>query len=184
MQANDLRKGTKIIYQKDLYVVTAFSHHTPGNKRGFIQATLKSLTEGKIIQNKFSSTDNVERAILDQKKCQYLYNDQEGHHFMDMESYESFILDPELLGDGKYYLKENQEINIQHHDGKPIIPEFPKTVSLKVTESPEWVKGDSVSNNMKPAVTESGLKVQVPIFIKEGEMIEINTDTGEYKGRS
>ena len=105
MNATDLRKGTTIVYQNDLFVVTAFSHHTPGNKRGFVQITMKSLTSGKILQNKFSSTDSVDRAILDQKACQYLYSDDQGHHFMDMESYESFQLSDDVMGDGKYYVK-------------------------------------------------------------------------------
>lgn len=184
MQATNLRKGTTIVYQKDIFVVTAASHRTPGNKRGFMQITMKSLTNGKILQNKFSSTDDVERAILDQKQCQYLYHDDQGYHFMDMGNYESFILDDEMVGDGKYYMKENQELVILHHDGKPVMPEFPKSVTLKVEHSPPGVKGDSVSNNTKPATTDTGLDLQVPMFIQEGEMIEVNTETGEYKGRA
>ena len=107
-----------------------------------------------------------------------------GYHFMDMESYNNFAMSEEMIGDGKFYLKENMEIKIHHFEGKPVMPEFPKVVTLKVTEAPPWVKGDSVSNNMKPAVCETGLKVQVPIFIDEGTEVKINTDTGEYSGRA
>ena len=184
MQANDLRKGTTIIYQNDIYIVTDFRHYTPGNKRGFVQATMKNLKTGKVVQNKFSSDDSVDRAVLEPQSCQFLYRDGEGYHFMDMESYHNFPLPEDVIGGGKYYLKEGMEIKIQFHEGKPVLPEFPKVATLKIVESPPWVKGDSVSNNMKPAVCETGLKVQVPIFIDEGALIKVNTETGEYMGRA
>lgn len=184
MQANDLRKGTTILYNNELHVVMDFVHATPGNKRAFVQATMKNLRNGRLIQNKFSSTDSVERAILDPRNCQFLYKDEQGHHFMDLENYHTFALSDELLGDGKYYLKENMEIKIEFYNDKPVIPQIPKVVVLKVTEAPPWVKGDSVSNNMKPAVCETGLKVQVPIFLEPGTDIRVNTDTGEYQGRA
>lgn len=184
MQANDLRKGTTVFYQNELYVVIDFRHYTPGNKRAFVQATLKGLKSGKMIQNKFSSTDPIERATLDPKPCQFLYADEQGYHFMDMENYNNFALSAETIGDIKYYLKESVEIKIDFYEGSPVLPEIPKMVTLKVTEAPPWVKGDSVSNNMKPAVCETGLKVQVPIFIAEGTEIKVNTDTGEYAGRA
>lgn len=184
MQANDLRGGTKIKFRGELYVVTQFSHHTPGNKRAFIQATLKNLKTGQLIQNKFSSTESVDSVALDPHMCQFLYKDEQGFHFMNMTSYESFVLSEGVVGDAQYYLKENMEIKIDFYEGTPILPELPKSVVLKVTESPPWVKGDSVSNNMKPAVCETGLKIQVPIFIEEGTEIRVNTDTGEYTGRA
>ena len=184
MKANDIRRGTTLEYQNDIFVVTDFRHYTPGNKRGFVQATMKSLKSGKVIQNKFSSDDDVERAILDPQTCQFLYKDAQGYHFMDMESYQNFALSEDMIGDSKYYLKENMELKIHFHQGKAVMPELPKTVILKVTEAPPWVKGDSVSNNMKPAVCETGLKIQVPIFIDEGTDIKVNTDSGEYTGRA
>jgi elongation factor P len=184
MQANDLRRGTTILYQKEVYVVTDFHHYTPGNKRGFVQTTMKNLKTGKLIQNKFSSDDSVDRAVLEQATCQYLYHDHEGYHFMDMSSYNNFTLNEDMMGDAKYYIKESQEITIQMYEDKPLLPEVPKVVTLKVTESPNWIKGDSVSNNMKPAVCETGLKIQVPIFIEEGTQIKVNTESGEYVGRA
>ena len=184
MQANDLRKGTTIIYQSELYVVADFRHYTPGNKRGFVQATLKNLKNGKMIQNKFASDDSVDRAVLDPRPCQYLYHDDQGFHFMDLENYNNFPISNEVMGDLRFYLKENMELKIDFFDGKPVLPEVPKVVILKVTESPHWIKGDSVSNNMKPAVCETGLKIQVPIFIEEGTEIRVNTETGEYGGRA
>lgn len=184
MQATDLRRGTTILYDKELYVVVDFEHRTPGNLRAFVRASLKNLKNGRIIQNRFASTDSVERVSLDAKKCQFLYQDEQGFHFMDMESYESFCLSKDMIGDQKYYLKENMEITIDFYEGSPVLPEFPKSVVLKVVESPPWVKGDSVSNALKPAVCETGLKVQVPLFVDEGTEIKINTETGEYIGRA
>lgn len=184
MQANDLRKGTTVFYQGDLYVCLDYHRGSPGNKRAFVQATLKGLTNGRTLQNKFASDEEFERAALEPKACQYQYHDGEGYHFMEMVTYDSFTISEEMIGDGKYYLKEGMEIKIQFYNDKPVLPEFPKTVVLKITESPPWVKGDSVSNNTKPAVCESGLKIHVPIFISEGEEIVVNTETGEYKGRA
>lgn len=184
MRANDIRSGTTIMYNGEIHVVIDFRHYTPGNKRGFVQASMKNIQTGKILQNKFGSDDDVERVALDPRTCQYLYHDPEGFHFMDMESYNSFRLSEEMLGDSKYYLKESMEIKIQFHDDLPVLPELPKVVTLKITESPPWIKGDSVSNNMKPAVCETGLKIQVPIFIDEGTSIKVNTESGEYVGRA
>lgn len=184
MQASALRKGTTILFRGELYTIIDFSHHTPGNLRAFVRVSIKNLKNGKIIQHRFSATEDVERVIMESKQCQYLYHDDHGYHFMDMQSYETITLSEDMVGDGKYYLLENMEIKVDFHEGTPVSPEFPKQVILKVTESPPWVKGDSVSNNMKPAVCETGLKVQVPIFVEEGTDIKINTETGEYLGRA
>jgi elongation factor P len=183
MQANDLRPGIAIMLNKEIYLVTDFHHHTPGNKRAMIQATLQSLMSGKIIQQRFSSTEPVEEADLDSRKVQYLYHDTNGYHFMDMEDYHTIDLPDKMVGDKKYYLKENNEVTLDFHDGNPILLEVPNHVFLKITESPPWVKGDSVSNNMKPAVLETGLKIQVPIFISEGTVVKVDTRTGDYLGK-
>src|SRR3989338_4103828 len=132
---------------KEIYLVTDFHHHTPGNKRAMIQATLQSLLSGKIIQQRFSSTEAVEEADLDSKKVQYLYHDTNGYHFMDMEDYHTIDLPDQMVGDKKYYLIENNEVTLDFHDGNPILLQVPNHVFLKITESPPWVKGDSVSNN-------------------------------------
>lgn len=183
MQANDLRPGAAVLIAGQIYLVTEFQHHTPGNKRAFIQATFQALKTGKIIQQRFASTEEVEEAHLESKKYQYLYHDQNGYHFMDLEDYHSFPLLEQFVGDRKYYLKENDEVTIDFHDGNPVVIEIPNHVFLKVTESPPWVKGDSVSNNMKPAVLETGLKIQVPIFIQEGTIVKVDTRSGAYLGK-
>lgn len=184
MQANDLRKGTVIFYQGELYVCLDFHRGSPGNKRAFVQASFKGLTSGRTLQNKFASDEEFERATLDPRPCQYLYHDGEGYHFMDMVTYNSFALSDEMIGDNKFYLKESMELKIQFYDGNPVFPEFPKVMNLKVTEAPPGIRGDSVSNTLKPAVCETGLRVQVPLFINEGDEIRVNTETGEYSGRA
>jgi elongation factor P len=184
MQASDVRKGAVLLYKKDLYVVTDFAHRTPGNLRAFVQITLKNIKNGKIIQDRFASTENLERVSLDPKSCQYLYHDSEGYHFMDMEDYHTFSLSEVTLGDKRFYLKDNMEIKIDFYEGQPLELELPKVVTLKVTEAPPGLKGDSVSNTMKTAVCETGLKIQVPLFVNEGIEIKVNTETGEYVSRA
>ena len=184
MQAKELRKGMAVIYQNDIHIVTDYRLGTPGNLRSFVQASLKNIKTGRIISNKFASDENFDRAILEGKECQFLYKDDQGYNFMDMETYHTFPLSTDILGDFKDYLKENMTLKIQFYEESPVSLDLPKVVTLKVVESPPWVKGDSVSNNLKPVVCETGLKINVPIFIDEGTMIKINTETGEYNGRA
>lgn len=183
MEANDLRKGTVVLYQGELYVCLDFHRGSPGNKRAFVQASFKGLTNGRTFSNKFASDEEFERAALEPHKCQFLYKDGEGYHFMDMDTYNSFFLTEANLGDNRFYLKEQMEINIQFFNGNPVLPEFPKAVTLKVTDAPPGIRGDSVSNTLKSAVCETGLRVQVPLFIAPGDEIRVNTETGEYTGR-
>lgn len=183
MQANNIRRGAAILYQNQIYLVADFEHRTPGNKRAFMQITLKNISTGQIIQARFSATEDVPQAHLDAKKAQYLYRDHEGFHFMDLEDYHTFALVPDVVGDAQYYLKENMELEIMFHEGRAVQINLPRQVVLKVTDSPPAIKGDSVSNNNKPAVLETGLKINVPIFIQEGTLIKVDTKTGEYLGR-
>jgi elongation factor P len=184
MQARDAKKGAIVLHQNEMHMVTEATHRTPGNLRAFFQITLKNLKNGRIVQTRFAPDEPLERITLDPKTCQFLYNDEQGYHFMDMENYQSFMLSEEILGDKKYYLKEGMEIKIDFYEEKPVFPEVPSIVTLKVIEAPTGVKGDSVSNTVKPAVCETGLKVNVPLFVNEGDEIKINTETGEYTGRA
>ena len=183
MQANDLRRGAAVVLNGQLYFVLEAEHRTPGNKRAFMQISLREVKTGKIIQQKFSSTETVEEAQLESKRVQYLYQDKEGYHFMDLADFHTFYLTEESLGDQKYYLKENEEFDIEFHNEKPVGIQLPSHVVLKVTEAPPGVKGDSVSNTTKTAVLETGLKLQVPLFIGEGEMVKVDTRTGKYLSR-
>lgn len=183
MQASSLRRGTPIIYEKQLYIVTEFAHRTPGNLRAFVQVTIKNVLNGKLTQARFSATEDIPLADLDGKKVQYLYKDGEGYHFMDLAAYHTFALGDDIVADAKDYLKENLELEIMFHDEKPVQLNLPRQVILKVVDSPPAVRGDSVSNAIKPAVLETGLKISVPLFVTEGTMVKIDTKTGEYLGR-
>ena len=183
MQANDLRAGRSIKHEGELYIVLEASHRSPGNKRAFMQISMRNLKNGKIIQQKFSSTEEIESADLDARKVQYLYKDDTGYHFMDQEDYETHTVGEDIVGENKYYLKENDEAKLYFYEKRAVDIELPPKVVLEVIESPEWVKGDSVSNNLKPAVLETGKKVMVPIFIKQGSRIVVDTRTGEYISR-
>ncbi len=184
IQATQLRKGMTILFENEINLVLEQRHYTPGNKRGFVQATLRNLKTGKVVQTRFASEDRVEPAVLDPRPVQYLYHDTQGYHFMDMQDYQNFPLSDEVVGEGKYYLKENMELEVLFYDGIPAELQLPKTVVLKVVESPHWVRGDSVTSNTKPAVCETGLKIQVPIFVEEGTEVKVNTESGEYIARA
>lgn len=184
MKANEVRKGTAIMYNHEICIVTDATHRTPGNLRAFMQLTMKGLKSGRVFQNRFSPDNDVERVILEPKNCQFLYKDDDGFHFMEMETYDSFALKEDIIGDAKNYLTENMELKIYFEGDRPIMPELPKTVVLKVVEAPPGIRGDSVSNTLKTVVCETGLKLNVPLFIDEGTLLKINTDTGAYLGRA
>ncbi len=184
MQAKEVRKGATVMHQNEIHLVTESVHRTPGNLRAFYQITLKNLKNGRMIQNRYAPDDDLPRVVLDPKQCQFLYHDDEGYHFMDMQSYHTFALKEDILGEKKYYLTENMEIKIDFHEDRPIFPEVPGIVVLKVTDAPPGIKGDSVSNNTKTAMCETGRKINVPLFVNEGDEVKINTETGEYVGRA
>lgn len=184
MKASELKRGMVIKDGRDFLVVVDVEHRTPGNLRAIYQTTLKNLLTGKIVNRRYSPADSVEKADLESKKVQYLYKDHSGFNFMDMTSYESIALSAEMVGPGKDYLKENLEVELLYYEHKPISIELPVSVALKVTESAPGVKGDTSKAAMKPAKLETGISVNVPLFIEEGEMLLIDTRTGEYLGRA
>jgi elongation factor P len=182
--ANDLRKGMAIRYNGDVAIVLEVHHRTPGNLRAFVQAILRSIRTGKSSNVRFSSTETVELVEVNRRKLEYSYKDQDGFVFMDPESYETETLQPELFTESSEYLTENLAVDVLYAEGKPVEVELPSSVVLKVTESAEGVRGDSTSNVQKPAKLETGKTVQVPLFIKEGELIRVDTRTGSYMGRA
>lgn len=182
--ANDLRKGMAIKYNNDTYVVLEVTHRTPGNLRAFVQAILRSIKTGKSSDVRFSSTEKVELVDLQRRPLEFSYKDHEGYHFMDPETYETLELDEALIASVKDYLVENLKVEVLYAEGKAVEVEIPASVTLKVIESPEGLRGDTASNVQKPATLESGLVVNVPLFIKEGEMVKIDTRTGAYMGRA
>jgi elongation factor P len=182
--ANDLRKGMAIRYNGDIAVVLEVQHRTPGNLRAFVQGTLRSIRTGKSSNVRFSSTETVELVDVTRRTLEFSYKDQDGFVFMDPENYETETLRPELLGSAQEYLSENLKVEVLYAEGKPVEIELPSSVTLKVAEAPEGVRGDSATNVQKMAKLETGKTVQVPLFIKEGELIRVDTRTGAYMGRA
>ncbi len=182
--ANDLRKGMAIRFNNDVAIVLEVQHRTPGNLRAFVQAIVRSLRTGKSSDVRFSSTEKVELVELTRQKLEFSYQDPTGCHFMDPETYETVTLQPEFVAEVKDYLVENLPVEVLFTEGKAVQIEMPSTVELLITEAAEGIKGDSANNVMKPATTETGLMIQVPLFIKEGEKVKIDTKTGSYMGRA
>jgi len=182
--ANDLRKGMAIKYNGNPAIVLEVAHRTPGNLRAFVQLIIRYIGTGKSADVSFSSTEKVDLVDVQRTKLDFSYADQEGYNFMDPESFETITLQPELVGDAKDYLVENMQVEILYVEGRAVSVDLPSSANLKVTESPEGVKGDSASNVMKTATLETGKVIQVPLFIKEGEIVRVDTRTGEYMGRA
>ena len=184
LPATKLRPGMVIKFNNELYSVFSVSHRTPGNLRGFVQAKLRSLRSGSMTEHRFSSEDKVEKAIMEQHDMEYLYDDGEYFYFMNIENYEQMHLTKELLGDATEYLIPQLKVTVEFYEGKAIGVELPATVDLTVLETEPGLKGSTVSNVTKPAKLETGLVVQVPAFITEGEKIRVNTAEGTYQERA
>lgn len=182
--ANDLRKGMAIRYNGNPAIVLEVQHRTPGNLRAFVQAIIRYISTGKSADVRFGSTDKVETVDVNRQTLEFSYKDHQGFHFMDPETYETIQLDEALLGEGKDYLVENLKVDVLSIEGRPAQVEMPSSVVIKVTESAEGVRGDSANNVQKPATLETGKVIHVPLFIKEGEMIKVDTRTGAYMGRA
>ncbi len=182
-QANDLRKGMCIRYNGNPAIVLEVMHRTPGNLRAFVQAIIRYIGTGKSADVRFGSTDKVETVEVERKELEFSYKDMSGYHFMD-ESYDTITFDETFVGNAKLYLHENLKVSVLYVQGRAANIELPSQVTLKVTESAEGVRGDSANNVQKPAVMETGLTITVPLFIKEGESVKINTENGQYMGRA
>lgn len=182
---NDLRKGNAIRYQGEVYLVQEVHHRTPGNLRAFVQATLSNLKTGASAPVRFSSTEPVEIVSLDRRKLEYSYRDGSGYVFIDPESFDQITLPASLADPMSPFLVEGGAYDVLFSDGdRPLVLELPSSVSLKVVESPEWLKGDSATNVRKPVKLETGLEVLVPLFIAQGETIKVDTRTREYISRA
>ncbi|HEY3836354.1 MAG TPA: elongation factor P [Bryobacteraceae bacterium] len=184
ISATQMRPGMVVKFNNDLFSVFSVNHRTPGNLRGFVQAKMRNLRSGTMIEHRFSSEDKVERAILDEVEFEYLYDDGEYYYFMNSETYEQMHLTTDILGDAVSYLIPQLKVSVEFYEGKPMSVELPATVDLKVVETEPGLKGATVSNVTKPAKLETGLVVQVPPFITEGEMIRVNTAEGTYQERA
>ena len=182
--ANDLRRGMAIKYNGNTAIVLEVHHRTPGNKRAFVQAIIRYINTGNSADVRLGSTDKVDLVEIERKQLEFSYQDHNGYHFMDPETYDTITLQENLIGDSKDYLVENTPVQVLYADAKPVQVEMPASVSLKVIESAEGVRGDTAINVTKPAKLETGKTINVPLFIKEGETIKIDTRTGVYMGRA
>ncbi|NLK00671.1 MAG: elongation factor P [Clostridia bacterium] len=184
ISTNEFRTGLTIELDGNIFTVVDFMHVKPGKGAAFVRSKLKNVETGATIEKTFRAGERVQRAILDQRKMQYLYTDGDSYYFMDEETFEQMSISTDLLGDAVNYLKENMSLDVIMHEGRTIGVDMPNFVELEVTESEPGVKGDTASGGTKEAILETGAAVQVPFFIEVGDVIRIDTRTGEYMERA
>jgi elongation factor P len=184
MRASEIRRGQAVVIEGKLFVVTNADHNTPGNLRAKVQFKMRDVMKGTIMDKRVGATDDIDVVTLDRRQVEYLYSDASGHVIMDQETYDQTTLPKELIGDDILYLKPNTPMMALFHDGKVLSYELPKTVDLKVTDTPPGIRGATATNQLKEATLETGLKTRVPPFIEIGETIRISTETGDYLSRA
>lgn len=181
---NDIRKGTVINYEGDLWVVTGFQRVSPGKGSSFVRTKIKSLSTGKVVENNFKSSESLTFEQVSFKKMQFIYGDENTLTFMDGQTYEQVMLGRDLVGEDAEYLKEGLEVTIIMHGDKAISMELPLKIEYTIAQTEPAVKGDTASGNVtKEAVCDNSLKIRVPIFIKEGDVVMVNTEDGAYVER-
>ena len=182
--ATQMRPGMIIKHKDQLHLVFKVEHRTPGNLRAFIQAKLRNLRTGAMFEERFRSADAIEKVVVDEVTMEYLYNDGDDYYFMNPVDYEQTVLKGSTLGDAIEYLTPNLRIEVSYHDGTAVGIELPTNVELTVVETEPGLKSATASSVTKPAKTETGLVVQVPSFINEGEKIRVDTSEGAYMSRA
>lgn len=180
----EIRKGRVLNHQNTPHIVLEMQHRTQGRQAGFVQVTLRNLNTGSSTTTKFRSTDNVEFCHTTTAKLEFSFIDDQGYHFMDPETYDDTVLPAAICDSQKKYLVENQKYDILLVDDVAVEVQLPSAIEMKVVDAPEGIKGDTASNVQKPVVMETGLSVQVPLFIKQDEIIRISTENGTYMGRA
>lgn len=180
----DIRKGKVIDYQGTPHTVLEVQHRTQGRQAGFVQVVMRNTRTGASTSVKFLSSDNVTFLSTTVRSLEYSYVDEQGHHFLDLDTYEDVVLPDSIVQDSKKFMVIGTQYDIQYIEDKPVEISLPASVAMKVVEAPEGVRGDTASSVQKPAKTESGLVVQVPLFIKEGDVIRISTPDGAYISRA
>jgi elongation factor P len=184
MNASQIRRGMIILYNGDPHTVMDFQHRTPGNLRAFVQARLRNLRSGNSTEVRFSSTETIERAVLEHHDMEFLYKDDTLFHFMNTENYEQVALNEEALGDSSKYMTPGMQVQIDFFDGQPIGVELPPTIELEVVETEPELRGATASNSPKPAKLENGVVVMVPAFVKQGDRVRINPSEDKYLERA
>ena len=177
---NQFKNGTRIEIDGEPFVIIDFQHVKPGKGGAFVRTKIRSLVTGNVLERTFRSGDKVKRPDFEDKKMQYLYGDDDGYNFMDLSTYDQIRITSEDIGDASNYLKEEQEVNVQLYNGKALGVELPVTVELKVVKAEPGVKGDTATGATKQAEMETGAVINVPLFVEEGEVLKIDTRTGEY----
>jgi elongation factor P len=181
--SNDLKNGLVLNIDGQLWTVIEFQHVKPGKGPAFVRSKLKNVLSGKVVERTFNAGVKVETASVDKREMNYLYNDGSGYVFMDNQNYEQMSLSEEVVGDAKDYLLENQSAVVAVYEGNPIYVELPASVVLEITYTEPGLQGDRSSGGTKPATVETGLQIQVPLFIEQNVKVRVDTRTGEYLGR-
>ena len=184
ISTNEFRTGLTIEIDGEAYQVIDFQHVKPGKGSAFVRSKLRNLRTGGIIDKTFNAGEKIPRARIDRRDVQYLYNDGQDYHFMDMETYDQFSMQNDQLGNAVKFLKENMNIQLLMFQGKSIGIDLPNFVELKVVETSPGIRGDTASGGTKPATLETGYILQVPFFIEEGDVLQIDTRTGHYIKRT
>lgn len=182
--ATDIRKGRVILFQNTPHLVTDMQHRTQGRQSGFVQVTLRNLSNSSSAKTKFGSSETITFCFTETKDLEYSYNDASGYHFLDQDTFEDEVIPEALLEAQKLYLIPSTVYTVLFVDGKAVQLQLPAALAMKIVDAPEGIRGDSTSNVQKPVVTESGLVVQVPLFIKQDDVIRVSTDDGTYLGRA
>src|SRR5215510_4133631 len=178
----EFRKGLRIVFDGEPYTIVDFQHVKPGKGGAFVRTKLKHMRQGRVIDNTFRSGEKVELVDFEDKHMQFLYKDDR-FHFMDMETYDQVSLSEDEVGDASLYLKDNTEVEMLYIDGSPVSIELPNFIELAVARTDPGVRGDTAQGGTKPATLETGAVVQVPLFLNEGDIVKVDTRTGEYLGR-
>jgi elongation factor P len=184
MQAStaEFKKGMKIELDGEPYAIVDFQHVKPGKGGAFVRTKLKHMKVGRVIDHTYRAGEKVVLVDFDEKHMQYLYKD-EHYHFMDLETYDQISLSPEQVGDARDFLKENTEVEILFIDQNPVTVELPNFIELQIVKSDPGIRGDTASGGSKPATLETGAVIQVPLFLNEGDVVKVDTRTGDYLGR-
>ncbi|HOC12721.1 MAG TPA: elongation factor P [Propionicimonas sp.] len=183
ISTNDLKNGVVLDIDGQLWTVIWFQHHKPGKGNTVVRSKLKHVLTGKVVDRTFNSDTKVESANVDRREMQYLYHDGEAYVFMDTDTYDQLNLSEEVVGDAKNYLLENQVATVALHEGNPLYIDLPTSVELEITYTEPGLQGDRSTGGTKPATVETGLQIQVPLFLTTGERVKVDTRDGSYLGR-
>ncbi len=183
VETNKFHKGLKIEFEGDIWEIIEYRHSKMAQRSAVMKTKIRNVVTGAVLEKNFRSGDTFKVPDMQRKNMQFLYSDDIGYHFMDMESYEQYSLSPDTLGDAAKFLKEQQEVHILYYNEEPMGVELPIAVELAVADTDPGVKGDTVSGGTKPAKLESGATIQVPLFIDIDDIIKVDTRTGDYLGR-